>query len=633
MKRILLLLAIISTHLLSFAQQKAVAEEAPVQWRYASSEAVAGLTISGLTEDEEFNCAMYVPAQAYIGDEIRSFRIGLNESVKDMKLKIWERLSEDPIYEQEIGNVEVTADTKWQEFTLTEPFKITDNKPLYIGYSITLAAGSKAIGIYDGITARSNSFYLRQGTFDWNDLSSQIAPVCVQANVYGDNIQKRSVVFGGETSVISAPGKDVTIDLMVINSGTSAANVIDIEYTVNGKTKTLESQNVNARSFDHKSFPITVKAPESLGYYNITFKVTKIDGRANDYEGEPYNVTLAVVENPTKRMVVCEELTGTGCAYCPRGIEGLKMMYEKYPDTFLGIGIHLFNGGDQMKVEDGSYNEILTKLDSAPKCIINRNDSKIGDPYMDIEEMYLSQASKTPNMKVDMYVKPLEDNSKMEVTTDLTFTNTIEASNYRLAFVVLEDGVDKDKDGKAIAQYNAFAGNPGAMHGWGDRGQWVEWVFDDVARGIYNYHGLYNSVPSFIQANQTYRYTYTINMPYVLNVENIRIAVLVINADTKLIENAGVIKFADFGQTPPVIGIADTEKNDTDIIVKNTENGFELVSSDNEESTVYLYTVSGMLKYQTSEKSANIAVPATEKGVYIIRVIKGNHTTDLKVVK
>lgn len=202
MKRILLLLAIISTHLLSFAQQKAVAEEAPVQWRYASSEAVAGLTISGLTEDEEFNCAMYVPAQAYIGDEIRSFRIGLNESVKDMKLKIWERLSEDPIYEQEIGNVEVTADTKWQEFTLTEPFKITDNKPLYIGYSITLAAGSKAIGIYDGITARSNSFYLRQGTFDWNDLSAQIAPVCVQANVYGDNIQKRSVVFGGESSVI-----------------------------------------------------------------------------------------------------------------------------------------------------------------------------------------------------------------------------------------------------------------------------------------------------------------------------------------------------------------------------------------------------------------------------------------------
>lgn len=625
---------LINTCLFTFSQQRTATEEtAPIQWKYASGETVAGLSISGMTQADEFTCAIYAPAQAYVGDEIRSIRIGFAESAKDVKLKIWERLAEDPIYEQAIGDVQITSGNEWQEFELTEPFKITEEKPLYIGYSITLEPNAKTIGIFDGITPRSNSFYMRQGNGDWNDLSSQIAPICLQVNLYGDNVQKRSAVFGGEASLIAAPGAEVTADMVVINCGTSAANIIDVEYTVNGKTKTIESQNVNARSFDQKSFPITLEAPTEPGYYKASFKVTKIDGRSNDYIGSPYEITFAVVENPNKRMVVCEELTGTGCAYCPRGIEGLKMMYEKYPDTFLGIGIHLYTESDAMYVENGTYDEIRTKLSSAPMCIIDRNDSKIGDPYMDIEEMYLSEASKSPNMKVDMYVKPLEDNSKMEITTDLTFTNTIEASNYRLAFVLLEDNVDKDKNGDPISQFNAFAGNAGAMHGWGDRDQWVEWVFDDVARGIYNYHGLYNSVPKFIQAQQTYRYTYTLDMPYVLNVENIRIAALVINADTKLIENAGVIKFADFGQTPPVIGVENTENNESGIVVKNTEEGFELATADNVESDVYLYTVSGVLKYKTSEKAGNISIPAEDKGVYIIRVIQGKHTTDIKVVK
>lgn len=633
MKRIFFLLTLINVCLLSFSQQNTTKEDkAPIQWKYSSNESIAGLSISGLQEEEEFNCAIYTPAQAYVGNEIRSIRIGLGESAKNLKIKIWNRLSEAPIYEQEVGDVEI-AETQWKEIELTEPFKITEEKPLYIGYSLTISPNSKTIGIHDGISPRANSFFLKQGNYDWDDLSAQIAPVCIQAYLYGENVQNRSAVFGGETGLISAPGKEVNADMIVINSGTYAANVIDIEYTINGKSTTLKSQNVNIRSFDQKVFPITIKAPEAIGYYDITFKITKIDGRNNDYIGSPYKVTLAVVENPNKRVVVCEELTGTGCAYCPRGIEGLKMMYEKYPDTFLGIGIHLYNGGDQMKVEDGSYNEITTKLDSAPKCIINRNDERIGDPYVDIEEMYQKEASKSPNMKVEMYVKPLEDNNKMEITTDLTFTNTIEASNYRLAFVLLEDNVDKDKNGDPISQFNAFAGNSGAMHGWGDRGQWVEWVFDDVARGIYNYHGLYNSVPAFIQAQQTYRYTYTLDMPYVLNVENIRIAALVINADTKLIENAGVIKFADFGQTPPVIGVENTENNECGIVVKNTEEGFELATADNVESDVYLYTVSGVLKYKTSEKAGNISIPAEDKGVYIIRVIQGKHTTDIKVVK
>lgn len=608
-------------------------EEPAAVWRYASKEDITGLTISNLASSTEFSCAIYVPAQAFVGDEIRTIRIGLNESTKNLKLRIWEKLTEEPVYEEVIGDIEVTSSSKWKEFNLSKPFQITEEKPLYIGYSIQVEPGTKPIGVHTDITPRSNSFYFRQSTYDWEDLSSKIAPVCIQANVYGDNSQKRSIVVSGDASSVTTPGLETSIDLVMINSGSAAANVIDLEYTLNGKTKTLESQTLTARSFDQKVYPIKIKVPEEVGYYKATFKVTKIDGRDNDFKGKEHEVTIAVVENPAKRVIVCEELTGTGCGYCPRGIEGLKMMYEKHPNEFLGIGIHLFSDTDPMYINDGSYHQILTHMTDAPKCIINRNTSLIGDPYFDIEDMFAKESNKYPNMNVKMYVTPIDNNQKIEITTDLTFINSIEESNYRIAFVVLEDQVDKDKNGKDIPQFNGFSGNAGAMNGWGDRPEMVKWSFDDVARGIYNYNGLYNSVPSRIQAMQTYRYTYTLDMPYTLHFENVRIAALIINAETKLIENAGVIKYADFGQTPPPVGIDETVEEKNPVVVRTTENGFELASMQEGKKEIYLYSTSGILQYHKTENSSVATLPVKDNGIYIIRIIQDNHTTDLKVVK
>lgn len=633
MKKFTLLLFIISCAISMFAQQNKPAEDNEIVWKYASNEALTGLSITGMTAPTEFSCAIYAPAQAYVGDQINKIRIGLYDSVKNLKIRIWKRLTAEPVYEQTIGDVEVTPTTQWQDFELTEPFKVTDEEPLYIGYTAIIEAQSSAIGIHGEVSPRANSFFLRQESYDWQDLSTQITPVCIQAYLSGDNAPKRCIDIAGENSIVAAPGQEVSLDLIFVNCGTSAANVVDIEYTVNGETNTLKSQNLTARSFDYKQFPITIKVPEELGYHKATFKVTKIDGRNNEYKGSDHEVTIAVVENPNKRVVVCEELTGNSCGYCPRGIEGLKLMYEKHPDTFLGIGIHLYSPSDPMYISNGTYSEISTKLDSAPKCMVNRNEELIGDPWTDIEDMYEKEAKKSPNMKVDMYVTPNEDNSQLEISTDLTFTNAIDYCNYRIAFVVLEDKVDRDQYGDPIFQFNAFAGTSGAMNGWGDRPESVAWSYDDVARGIYNYWGLYNSVPETVNANQIYRYTYTLDMPYVLNIENVRIAALIINAETKLIENAGIIKYADFGQTPPPVGIANTENDSQDVKVKTTEDGFELEMQGEDEAQVYLYTTSGILKYRANEKASVVKVPTDEKGIYIIRVVRGNHTTDIKVVK
>ena len=38
-----------------------------------------------------------------------------------------------------------------------------------------------------------------------------------------------------------------------------------------------------------------------------------------------------------ERKVVVEELTGTACGWCPRGLVGMKMLRDLYGDRFIGV--------------------------------------------------------------------------------------------------------------------------------------------------------------------------------------------------------------------------------------------------------------------------------------------------------
>ena len=62
-----------------------------------------------------------------------------------------------------------------------------------------------------------------------------------------------------------------------------------------------------------------------------------------------------------ERKVVVEELTGTACGWCPRGLVGMKMLRDLYGDRFIGVAVHQFNATDPMYTPD--YADILAAED------------------------------------------------------------------------------------------------------------------------------------------------------------------------------------------------------------------------------------------------------------------------------
>lgn len=91
-----------------------------------------------------------------------------------------------------------------------------------------------------------------------------------------------------------------------------------------------------------------------------------------------------IVDNDWHRNILVEEGTGTWCGNCPRGIVGMELMKEDFPDSFVGISMHYANShSEPMGYQE--YGRFLVDNDyitAFPQAAINRVLSEI-DPLND----------------------------------------------------------------------------------------------------------------------------------------------------------------------------------------------------------------------------------------------------------
>ena len=112
---------------------------------------------------------------------------------------------------------------------------------------------------------------------------------------------------------------DVTLSFY--NNSKEAVSDLDCVVTVDGMD--LDEQHIamaNAVAVG-KNGEITVSVPCGSEVKNreVAVKVTKVNGNANQSQNATAKGTLRVVPKMFNRGVVVEELTGTGCGWCPRG--------------------------------------------------------------------------------------------------------------------------------------------------------------------------------------------------------------------------------------------------------------------------------------------------------------------------
>ena len=273
-------------------------------------------------------------------------------------------------------------------------------------------------------------------------------------------------------------------------------------------------------------------------------------------DGDSTGMSAKLSAYPQK--LVAEEVTGTWCGNCVRGIANMRLMNEKYPDTFIGIALHNSSSPtwpDAMAAGVEDYHDYIFSscgISGYPHCVFSRNPNYSIDPgYM---EVYYNGIMSETETRCGIQLKATYDDAsgKINAHTDVYFAQKQSDANYRIAYVIVENNVHRThadlgiEPGKATGyeQSNyAYDGSMGEMGGFEKLPATVpaeQMWYNDVARSIYpEPRGEAGIIPSEIAEGDHFSHDVTLDIPgNVLNRANTEVVVM-------LLDKNGIIVNAD----------------------------------------------------------------------------------------
>jgi hypothetical protein len=231
-----------------------------------------------------------------------------------------------------------------------------------------------------------------------------------------------------------------------------------------------------------------------------------------------------------QKNILVEELTGTWCQWCPRGIYYGDSLCGTY-DNVIFVAIHC---SDPM-ANDEYYQ--ATGLVGAPSANIGRHflAQETQNWFPKVE-----QESQIPS-KVSMGITCNYDPESRQLTANVSATALENMSgDYRFAAILIEDGVTGPAP--SYNQTNSYSGGGhGPMGGYENLPNPIpanRIAYDHVGRQLLcDYNGVLGSFPSSMQTSQSanYEFTYTLDEAYDYNY--VRVIGLLIAPDGT-VENA-----------------------------------------------------------------------------------------------
>lgn len=555
---------------------------AQVWWGYSDNTISKGV---GLGQNTEVSGAIYIPAEVaelYKGKKITAVRVGLNNSVSALTIFIKENLNKPSQTEASFGSQKAGI----LSFNFENEY-VLDGKGFYVGYTCT---GINAIGhsnVYN-----PNGCWLKEGDGEWvdcaGDESYKYNALNIFACIEGDDMPLEArLIVDNETRV--KPNEDFSISVKIENLSRTAIKKYQIKYAMDNGEETVVDKSTYLAAGSTAKISFDFPAFADNGTHTAKFSLLQVNGETDAYAGNNDVVTNVRVTDASfvKRMVV-EEGTGTWCGWCPRGIVAFEQMQEKYPDTFIGIAVHV----DDL-FEENTYLPIQSYFTGYPRCIVNRDPARVYDPaYSNLESAYKSVCNEAAVANV--YVSAYIDGNDIYAKVTTTFAASDKGLNYRIAFVILEDSIT------GYEQNNNYSGGSnGAMGGFEDLPRYASINFNHVARGIYDYNGIEGSVPSDVEEGEFYDFEKVIPLPVVQKTDYLSIVALFINGKTGLIDNAAKSRI-QIGK-----GVGSTQQ--VDIAIWADEYGNVLCSE--KDGKIEVFNLDGM----------SMPAQGLDKGIYIVR--------------
>lgn len=348
----------------------------------------------------------------------------------------------------------------------------------------------------------------------------------------GKNIDAIPLVRAGYAKLLV--GDEVTVRMTVNNDGFPAITSFDLLATRGTDTiqNTVTGQNITLGQSRTYTFALPVK----LGANDFNVTISNVNGVGDDDAADNTgSASIEGVEVQPGRKVVVEEGTGTWCTWCPRGAVMMDYIAQNYDGVAVPIAVHN-STSDPMRV--ATYDAgMLTLIGGFPSGVVERETDI--DP-LDFEKSLIEHLTWPAQILVSQDVQWDAATRKVTVTSSLNFQEEMNG-DYRIAVVYTEEGVTGTTSG--YNQVNAYSGGgQGPMGGFESLPSPVpaaQMTYNHVARAIVGgFKGAANSVPASNPAGSVMSYTSSYTVPAAYNIDNMKVATLVIDQATGYIINA-----------------------------------------------------------------------------------------------
>lgn len=456
----------------------------------------------------------------YAGATLSAITIEIDSKASNVSVYIkHNREDETPLYTQKVGKLEAGVHT----IDLDTPYTLSEGETISIGYK---AAFSRAGGaLYGGPKTDEGCHAYYNTKSKWIEVNGSF---CIGAVLTGDALPQCEAGAESLSEVVLHPGAvDGSMTMTIRNYGLQPVSELTYSYAIDGGDKvmceyTFETPVATAESAE---VPVIIPAP-GVGRHEVTVEIETVNG-ADDVYKSNNTCTQSFVQKDELfiRRIVCEEVTGTWCSWCPRGIVGLEMMEERYPGEFIGYAVH---SCDEMAPR--GFDILLGQVTSLPGSMVDR--AKSADPYDDIESVFRNE--RAADTYVGMRIQPVFMDGTVTVTTSVYVDKEVQGRTLNFAFVVIEDQI-------LGMQQNAYSGGgQGEMGGWEDLPSPTPWLYNDIARAVMpQYTGDTFLAEETLMPDQVHEFEYSFALPTsVANVNNTRVIGLVLDKSNGFILNA-----------------------------------------------------------------------------------------------
>ena len=460
-----------------------------------------------------------------------------------------------------------------------------------------------------------------------------------QSMVFVDNI----LVMRNLKYLMSFSNKEVVVNQnaitisgkLTINDDIKTYSTVRLTLcNAEGQEVSTFTQTGSFKKADVVSFSFDNKLPLTVGDANEYSVKVEMD----DYVDVKKNYVQNLTFEPVKRVVL-EEVTGTTCPNCPRGILAIEHLEKIFGDRFIPLSYHTYTGDPYSTGLLEEYCQTLG-LVAAPSAMIQRNgfiSSPIGydenykegftngiDLWQDIVSMEMDVPTyvdvKVPSVQLDEQTNQIVMN--VEIQSALNMKN-----QYINIFpVAMEDGLVNTQANNLYSSSKAIFGE------WGKGGIYAKpnnegIIHNDVVRTYWGeITGSSVGFPQTIEAGQTY--TKELRLSYPSNIseqQNGKICLMVMEGNAGLFLNAITVPFSRM--TP----VSDVVADANEAIQLSAEAG-RVVATTNGAITLSLYTAGGQLLATTSGKGQVSLSANGYKGLVIAKATTAQGEKSIKVV-